>query len=808
MRLLLPELLRKREHSGSSRDSGYSSYFGIGNSSMSSNSNPYNTPNFCDSSNSLGNMLSSLRPADADLLAAAALQGNFNSEVESAAAAAMIAKSNGNFHALKALQAANTSVVSPSHNNNFSNNLSNYNTANNMSSVDAQLKQLSNFDVSRQSGALPFSQATTDLSSINTNLRFALNFQTNEPKNFLRAPVSSSTVFSSSKNFGDGANYFHSMKHSEGQPADFSFSDAKNSQWLHMESSVLNSTDLSKNSHLMNQQICDSGRSSVLPSCTSSLPVDALLHNNNNPFNCGSNRNPNPFRRLTNIDLADQFSLTPEDEMKELTMPFQSSSLRADFITNTNNDDKLCQLLPSDPTAKKNFLDNIQLLNQLSSICPLDDVDAIIPPAMLPPPPPPPPPNRDICNNARSTSCVFNPSIGYQFPGNNRQTEKTEAFILSQILENAIMNGPNMSSVPLNGNSNSIPPTTDGQILELATFLLTNCNNSNIDISLSEVQLMLRRAILQDLYAKNWLTRNFSLPKSRNDRFPNRSSPYFDAVNGCHQEKSLHDRNGFVSGNSYSIPGNKYLHKTDSDSYWSNGEMVSTPNLESYEAMHHMRHDPRSILGNINSVDNFKITSLSNGGFITSKNCANFEKLTMHSSSKDLPCHFPQHFPPPSMANAFANSQAGGGHLNKNGYQLSGSAQQAFKAKGFPGTDLSASDLLPPNQFDLLSPVCGKSGRADMLSSSHRGMQQQLAAEVLAASGKLPPDLLSRHHKLPPELLAAHPAYFPSSGGSHAGMGAAVGPRPSSTLSSEYMRNFPPDLLSFQPNVMAYRQMG
>ena len=737
VKLLLPDLLRKREHSGSSRDSGYSSYFGV----------------------------NTARPAAVDTTSANLAAAHRNSNMQ------LTASNNNSLHLIKPMHSA----------------VNNYgiNTGNSSHEINSTDK-FNRFSKQSPYGDMLFSRAVSDLSSFNNStMNHTLDFQSDKVRDSGQMTLGTDSMLASLSH-GVGVTGSTQQLASQFNPVNASsFNEPKNIPWLNMDSSSLVTTNFNS----LNLRGNESGRSSVLPSSASALQFDPLASQNVS-FDSNNVLSSSAFRSNLSTDLTGMSSANT-NAVNGVDMFQNNMRMNLPNPTNTVNDDKLSQLLPSDPTAQKNFLDNIQLLNQLSSIAPLEDVESIIPA------PVPPGIGNNLFKNSRDHINSFNQSSGVLLNG-HKKPDLSEGFILSQILEHSSSSGVARSS-----ENASMPSTAEDQILELATFLLTKCNNSNIDISLAEVQLMLRRAALQDLYAKNWLTRNFILPKSKPEQFPCRPMSFLDTPqNGYSQHKNFQDKH-LYNNSPFPNVGGKYLSKSGNDLCWSKGEAVTTPNLESYEAMHHMRHDPRSMLGNLNTVDNFKITSLSNGGFITSKNCANFEKLTMHSSSKDLPCHFSQHFPPPNIA-------AVGNINNKNGYLSASSPQQSVYAKsqGYYAPE-SGHDYVSPSQYDLLPQQTASKSERDYLPPAHPSIQQRLAAEILAASSKIPPEVLARHHhKISPDLLSTHCP--PSPAPPPRGLATALGGRypPPSTLQPEYLRNFTPDLLSFQPSVMAYRQMG
>ena len=305
--------------------------------------------------------------------------------------------------------------------------------------------------------------------------------------------------------------------------------------------------------------------------------------------------------------------------------------------------DKLCQLLPTDPTAQKNFLDNIQLLNQLSTIAPppVEEVDFSLSNF-----------NQANKNNMNPQPMGFtNNNRGYNNTDfgtgrGNGNISSSDDFFLTLAKER-------VAGCSANGFSSE--KGNEVALQELATVLLNHCKMSTIDISLAEVQLMLRRASFQDPYAKHWLSRNF-----------------------CFQKYNTKLESSAYAGNSMeTVGGSSFFPQpgTAGDKSYANGSMIGgmgakfggasgpgwaeslgpqrshTPALKHDVANrsslppppppsagpHHQRPHHHQLVNH--NTDNYKITSFGNGSYMTSKNCANFEKLTMHSSPKDFPGH-------------------------------------------------------------------------------------------------------------------------------------------------------------------------
>ena len=666
MKLHLPELLRKREHSGSSRDSGYSSYFSSGVSAKVKACAP-----FMDSVASSG--------IDSDQIAALT----------------------------NSIPRSGDSLTPLSEN----------------CSSHFDINQFSQFpnNIRSQSGPLPNMFADSAYISANNNATDNIGMDqlfNSMPKELSRP---------------NGMMPVNGQKYSPKMPSLDEFCTGYSNSWFNTKNTFQENTAPPSHPEAVQQNFCSSNQNGFAASqMLSKLNISSNSSNNNFVNGYGAN--------------------TP--------------NYPTDVQLNLPADDKLSQLLPSDPTAKKNFLDNIQLLNQLSSIAPLDDIDSAIGNVSMPTI------NSDFSARPAQLPVVHpNNHLASNYGSYHGMAPKSSALVDASAL-------------------------TNDQILEIASALLNSCT-SPLDISLSEVQVMLKRAALLDPYAKHWLIRNFG-----DQKFGIRGGQeplVFKYLSLCNNDKQRNDN--LIAPSQMFNRGNL---KHDSDNMWNAGYEPNITNggANNIELLRRLslqtatpnssRPDSRAPPFNNshvlnNSSDNYKITSLANGGFMTSKNCANFEKLTVHSS-KDLPNHIAQQLAvtqPHAHFNRFFN--AGNHHPS---------------SKPFAASDLNSTthDSFLATNFDMSNKL--SRAASDLMVQPQNVPQQRIPPELI--NSKLP-ELLAAYHKIAPEILGAkmHPSHHPIDARP---LQPSFGAHPSAP--AEYFRNNPPDLLQFHSSFLSYRQMG
>jgi len=528
------------------------------------------------------------------------------------------------------------------------------------------------------------------------------------------------------------------------------------------------------------------------------------LNGSNNPVNTpryGASGAATPIPMINNINNLPSANFTSPHNPPELNN-----------FTPDQPDDKLNHFLPTDPTAQKNFLDNIQLLNQLSSIAPLDDISEQTPMTS----------NVQIPPQSSNVNVVGYPNVNkapHMMPGNSN-------FKHSNFHANDVyLNGSHINHHPM--KPTPPPPQqqmpqqqqidaqslTNEQILEVAKLLLGS-STSPLDISLSEVQVMLKRAALQDPYAKHWLIRNFgeqnskiqihqpdllvfkylALCSNNQQETPNFQTPFqhhqqapasssmlsHQMMNrGNQQHLKMPFDNGVNNANDmhHNIENMKRINKAPL-----NGSTIAPrSDLRLNLPINNSSH----IIGN--STDNYRITTLSNGGFMTSKNCANFEKLTMHSS-KDLPSHIAH-------------------HLVNQGSSFNDRFQSNEMKTQLQDLNIPLENNYVQNSFDLASKLPTLSSN-DMLT-----LQAQNIPTDILNSGKLIPELVAAaayHQKISPELMHAGLQNSLHSNFDLNGVRSKVSPFGGRHgLPNEYLRSLPPqELLQFQNNFLPYRQLG
>ena len=742
-KFLLPELLRKREHSGSSRDSGYSSYFGPQNSRNKS------VPG--------GFLKQGLSHINDDLSV-------FGSNVINLPSSAQDVKALDCFQTLQEPSVPQNDI----NNGSFINSIQSLLNCNNVS--DPSLT----------------SQVINDSLPNTPNTMSGLYNAPLQANSLLNSVQNSSSVSLASQN---------------------GLSSFGNAQ-VAPKASIYDTVGFGNNGGIHLAGMDNNGLLSSLNNVKKQADADKLFQL----------REALKLNNLSQASAANNFlqfnaSGSPNDALGNTVAASGSAGMRPQFgdhlnSFNTNNvlsgdtDDKLGQMVPTDPEGKKNFLDNLQLLTQLSNLTTTEDAE----PSLL---------SSRASNNGISGG--MNWQTGNVSTFNNGVPQN---IMLQQATEQSMTR--NSGGIMGNSNLDFEKGPLDMTNIHAAAELLNSCNTSSANnaASLNDLQMMIKRHAMQEAQARNLLTRNLGGGVGGNAKrvtdVPDAAniSNLLSLNNSSIRQMLQNKYNGSINGKAQPSKIEETLWNSARDTSLSLENLEAVRNLNNYSAFqnsqNHQRFDSRMNGGLMNthpvnnSLDNYKITSLSNGSYMTSKNCANFEKLTMHSP-KDLPNQF-NHL----MAAAQSQSSLYSIQNKNTGFVTPSPTPQPNDLNTMIELSMSSFNGGSTPQFTAKQHRDFLSGHHHHLLLQQQQQQQQqkqcFSPDLFASSNSKAVSaevLAAQQQKIAPELLAASS----NNKGDFLSLRGGLVP-PSHQLPMEYYRGVPPDLLHLQPNMMAYRQMG